>query len=301
MARRLLIMALCISGWMTTPGMVLAEDEAAEVRETFVSEPSWWLPPNAAEHGGKIDGLFLVIFWVTMITMIAVLAVLVYFLFKYRHQPGRKAVFIHGSHKLEVFWTITPAVLLVIMGILSIRVWADVRFSRPDRSVEEVTEVEVLAQQFQWNLRYPGLDGKFGTLDDLGTFDPDDPDQAIRIAEIVVPVDRHVRMILRSKDVLHSFFIPNMRQKLDAVPGLRGELWFKPTKTGLYEVACAELCGPQHYAMKGRIRVLSQEDFDAWWEEEYAEVLEILEYYAEEDEEMEEDAEEEEMEEEEEP
>lgn len=244
----------------------------------LVTTDSWWLPENAAAHGVKVDGIFTMIFVITVLVGLAVFGTLIYFLIKYRYQEGRKAVYLHGNHKLEMIWTITPAVILVIMGILSIRAWADIRMAEPAYG-EEIIEVEVLAQQFEWHIRYPGMDGKFGTLDDIGTFDKDDPDKSIIRDTIIVPVGKMVRVHLMSRDVLHSFFVPNMRQKLDAVPGLRGTLTFTPTRTGKFDLMCAELCGAQHYAMQGVLYVLSEEDYGAWLSERNAEVREILSYY----------------------
>src|SRR5690606_1772902 len=157
----------------------------------------------------------------------------------------------------------------------SIRTWGQLRMDRPGPEVE-TTDIEVLAQQFQWNFRYPGRDGKFGTRDDIGTFDMGDMERTPVINTFRVPVNKPVRIYLMSKDVLHSFFLPNVRMKLDAVPGLRGELWFTPTKVGRYDLACAELCGPQHYTMRGEMVVLPQEEYDAWMKERMEEVAYIL-------------------------
>ncbi len=274
----------------------LGAGELAAQTQDVHTRDTWWLPDNFAAHGGKVDALFTFIFVITMAALVGVQGTLVYFLVKYRHREGRKATFIHGHHKAEMIWTITPGVLLVLITILSTRTWAEIRFARPDPDKDDITEVEVLAQQFQWNVRYPGRDGKFGTLDDIGTFD-DPPDRPQEIADVHAPVHKPVRVHLMSKDVLHSFFIPNMRQKLDAVPGMRGELWFTPTDVGRYEIACAELCGPQHYTMRGVLIVHTQEEYDAWAKKYYEDYVKpILEEYGaleeEPAEEMEEDGEE---------
>ncbi|MEP0842988.1 MAG: cytochrome c oxidase subunit II [Phycisphaerae bacterium] len=235
----------------------------------------WWLPENASAHGGRIDALFTLIFVVTVATMILVFAFLAYLLVKYRHRAGRRVAYVHGNHRLEVLWTLTPAVMLVVMGILSLRVWADVSLNPPDSS-GDVTEVEVLAQQFQWNVRYPGKDRRFGTPDDFYTFDPKHEVKSLLPNRVTVPVGRPVKIYLMSKDVLHSFFLPHMRMKRDAVPGLRGVIYFTPTRTGRFDLACAELCGPQHYSMAGMFEVLSQEQYDAWYQERLDEVAEQI-------------------------
>ncbi len=135
--------------------------------------------------------------------------------------------------------------------------------------------IEVTAQQFMWNVRYPGPDGKFGrtnpALVDEATnalgmdrTDPAGKDDIVTINEITVPVDRPLRVILHSKDVIHSFFLPNLRVKQDAVPGMSPEVIFLPTRIGNYELACAELCGLAHYRMRGFFNVVSEREFDAW-------------------------------------
>ncbi len=262
------------------PLSVFLLTSASVLGQGVVKSDTWWLPKDASEHGHQVDSLFDVIFVVTGISFVLVQAVLVYLLVKYRYRKGRKAKFIHGHHKAEVIWTLTPAVLLLVMGILSIRAWAQIRTVPPDPAKEEITEIEILAQQFQWNVRYAGKDGKFGTMDDIGSFaglygpgvtvPTDDEREAVSPNYIRVPVGRTVRVHLMSRDVLHSFFVPNMRQKMDAVPGLRGQLWFKPVETGEYEIYCAELCGPQHYSMRGALKVLPVEEFDEWVEEYYS-------------------------------
>jgi cytochrome c oxidase subunit II len=249
---------------------------AAASGQGTVAHDSWWLPPNASVEGAQIDSMFDIIFVLTNAIMVAVFAVLIYFLIKYRFQSRRRAAFIHGHHRAEVIWTITPAIILIVMGILSIRVWGQMRLDRPDPTKTPITEVEVLAQQFQWNIRYPGADGKMGTRDDIGTFDPADQEKMAIVSEVRVPVNRTVRIHLRSRDVLHSFFLPNMRTKLDAVPGLHGELWFTPNQVGKFEIACAELCGPQHYTMRGILDVMSEEDYGKWLKEKEDEVREQI-------------------------
>jgi len=255
---------------------------AGAFAQEIVKKDTWWLPPNASLEGRQVDWLFDLIFVVTGVLFVAVEVLLVYFLIKYRHRKDRKATFLHGHHQAEVIWTATPALILVIMGILSIRVWGQMRLDRPDPLKQKITEIEVLAQQFQWNIRYPGKDGKFGTRDDIGTFDPSgatDPIEAQKTPEvgfIHVPVNQMVRVHLMSRDVLHSFFLPNMRTKMDAVPGLRGELWFTPTQVGRYDLACAELCGPQHYTMKGDLIVHTPEEYDAWLKGKYEEIAQII-------------------------
>lgn len=251
-----------------------AQTPEASAETGIVKHNNWWLPPRASVEGEQVDVMFTVIFVVTMIAMVGVFAVLIVFLIKYRYRSGRRATFIHGHHQAEVIWTLTPAVILVVLGILSIRVWGQLRMDKPGPE-RRTTEIEVLAQQFNWNFRYPGRDGRFGTPDDVGSFEADSEKSPLT-GVFRVPVGRTVRIHLMSRDVLHSFFLPNMRIKMDAVPGLRGDLWFTPTQVGRYDLACAELCGPQHYTMAGTLIVMPQAEFDAWMKERQAEVADLI-------------------------
>jgi cytochrome c oxidase subunit 2 len=119
--------------------------------------------------------------------------------------------------------------------------------------------VEVVARQFEWRLRYPGRDGMLGTRDDL-----------FLTNDLHLPVDEDILIQLKSMDVLHSFFLPNMRIKQDAVPGMKIPVWFKAKETGQFDIVCAELCGWGHYKMKGRITIESREDFNRWLDDQYA-------------------------------
>ena len=116
--------------------------------------------------------------------------------------------------------------------------------------------VEVTARQFEWRLRYPGPDGEIGTIDDIH-----------HVNDLHIPVDEEILVDLKSMDVLHSFFLPELRVKQDAVPGMKIPVWFKALEPGEYDLVCAELCGWGHYKMKGRLTVQSREDYDAWLEE----------------------------------
>jgi cytochrome c oxidase subunit 2 len=167
---------------------------------------------------------------------------------KKRHD---KATFTHGNHKLEMVWTIIPVILLLVIAFSQMKTWADIKFegNMPDKA----PIAEVYASQFDWRFRYPGADGKLGTADDI-----ENP------FEFVVPVNEKLRFILRSRDVIHSFFVPYFRLKQDAVPGMAIPVWFEATKEGTYDLVCAELCGWGHYKMAGRVRVVSRAAYDAW-------------------------------------
>lgn len=217
-----------------------------------------WLPKDVSDHGKEIDSLFYFILALTGIVFIVTEMLLFWFIWKYdaAARGEEKATYIHGSHTLEVIWTIIPAVVMLFLAIYQMNAWADVKMRRP---VMKPT-VEVVARQFEWRLRYPGPDGDLGTPDDL-----------FLVNDLHVPVDEDVLVQLKSMDVLHSFFLPNLRIKQDAVPGMKIPVWFKATETGEYDLVCAELCGWGHYKMKGRITIESREDFDAWLEQKYRE------------------------------
>jgi len=210
-----------------------------------------WFPTDVSEHGHVIDGLFMMILWLTGAVFIATEVCLAAFLWRYDARSNRDAIkFTHGSHTLEVVWTIVPAATLLFIAIYQMNAWADAKIRQPKNPG---VEIEVRARQFEWRFRYPGPDGKLYTPDDIH-FD----------SELHVPVDEEVLVHLKSEDVLHSFFLPNLRVKQDAVPGMVIPVWFKPTKEGAWDLVCAELCGWGHYKMRGRIVVQSREDFNAW-------------------------------------
>lgn len=214
-----------------------------------------WFPHDISTFGPGIDLLFLVIFWITVITWIAVSVAMVVFLFKYRHRPGRKASYIEGNQRLEIFWTTATAVIMVALALASRSTWADIKEHGPPGEVF----YKVTAKQFNWEITYPGPDGKLGTADDVTVEN-----------EFHVPVDKVVRIDLTSKDVIHSFFVPNMRLKQDAVPGRIINVWFVAREAGQYEIPCAELCGFGHSGMKGTLVVQSQADYDKWLKDTYS-------------------------------
>ena len=226
---------------------------AAASTVTGAGGSPYWLPPNASEHGGEIDFLFVLITVVVGIAFVLVEACLIIFAWRYRHRPGRKATFIHGNHRLEIAWTVIPAVILTILVLISISTWGKIRYGSPP---ENATKIEVLGQQFQWDFKVLGTAERFGKVDDL-----------LSQGLVHVPLGKPVSVTLRSRDVLHSFFLPNMRVKLDAVPGMTGHIWFTPKQVGSYEVVCAELCGAEHWKMKGMFHVDTPEDYEKWLDE----------------------------------
>jgi cytochrome c oxidase subunit 2 len=223
----------------------------------FAAAIPFWLqlPEGVSSYAGTIDGIFSLILWITGIIFILVEALLLFFLFRYRHREGRRAHYTHGNNRVEVIWTIIPAFICVVLALLSRRSWADIKQRMPG----DAMQVEILAEQFAWNIRYPGPDGKLNTGDDIVTLN-----------QLHFPVGRPVVATLRSKDVIHSFFLPEFRVKQDAVPGMSTRIWFDGIRTGHWEIACAELCGLGHYRMKGFVTVETQQEFEKWLAEQAA-------------------------------
>jgi cytochrome c oxidase subunit 2 len=214
----------------------------------------FWLPEGISTYSGTIDALFTAIFWITAIVWAAVTIAMVVFMVKYRARPGRRAVYIEGNPRLEVLWTTVTAIILIALALLSRSTWANIKENGPPGDVF----YKVTAKQFNWEITYPGPDGKLGTADDV-TVEND----------FHVPVNKVVRFELTSKDVIHSFFVPWVRLKQDAVPGRLIHVWFDATREGQYEIPCAELCGFGHSGMKGTLYVQSEQEFQRWLKDKY--------------------------------
>ncbi len=240
---------------------------------SFVVAPFYkhWLPHDISQHGHTIDHLFYFILWLTGAVFVATEVALFWFLWRYDSQGQAKPVkYTHGSHSLEIVWTIIPAAVLLFIAIYQMNAWADSKIRNPAAGPDGVygtaddmlPTLEVTGRQFEWRLRYPGLkaQGRLGDRDDIFVTN-----------DLHLPVNEEILIDLKSADVLHSFFLPNMRVKQDAVPGMKIPVWFRATETGVYDLVCAELCGWGHYKMKGRLTIESRPDFDRWLEERFRE------------------------------
>src|SRR5262249_13487385 len=230
----------------------------------FVSG-KWWFPASISAHGPRYDSQFLITIIVVGISFPAAKVGLGWGVWKCRDTAGaQRAASSHGNNRLEVIWTIVTAVIFISLAVMGQRVWASLHlYSAPPGSLQ----VEVVAQQFSWNFHYAGKDKVFGRTDPnliddsslnfvgLDETDPNSKDDAV-VPTLVIPVDRPVELILRSKDVTHSFWVPQLRFKQDLVPGMNIRVHFTAVKTGKYELACAELCGMNHYKMKSYLLVL---------------------------------------------
>ena len=240
----------------------------------FIWHP-WWLPAGAAAAAGFIDKQFTLTYVLMGIVFLAAQLGLGYLAWRYRERPSAPPVhYSHGNTTLELVWTALTAVLFIGLNLMGSTVWAHERFEPAEAGA---VQVEVTGMQFAWYFRYPGPDGKYGatkpSLMDPSAggeaavgLDPSDPASKddVVTGTMYLPVNREVDLSLRAVDVIHSFFVPNMRFKQDAVPGLNIHMHVKPTVIGDYEIACAELCGLGHYKMHGMVHVVSQEDFDKW-------------------------------------
>jgi cytochrome c oxidase subunit 2 len=224
---------------------------------TFVDAANhgWWFPPAVSTYAPKIDGLFNLILYMVGFTFLVTEVALVWFVFRYSKRSADKGAFTHGNHQLEMVWTAIPATALLFIAFKQMGTWAEIKFEKSfpthGRFTREKPIAEVWASQFDWRFRYPGDDGVIGTVDDVEN-----------AFEFVVPVREPVVFHLRSRDVIHSFFVPQFRLKQDALPGHTIPVWFQAEEEGLYDLVCAELCGWGHYKMAGRVRVVSAQEFD---------------------------------------
>jgi cytochrome c oxidase subunit 2 len=211
----------------------------------------WWLPDAGSTFAGPIDTLFTAILIITGIALVLVEVGLVTFVIRYRGRPGRKAFYTHGSTRAEVIWTAIPAVTMVALGLISNHYWVLIK---DKKSVPpNAYRLGVHAKQFEWQVTYPGPDEKLGTSDDFTVRN-----------QLHVIVNEPTAVELTSEDVIHSFFVPEWRLKQDAVPGMHITAWFQPTKTGEFELGCAELCGMGHYRMRARVFVQTPDEYKAW-------------------------------------
>ncbi|MBA3713090.1 MAG: cytochrome c oxidase subunit II [Pyrinomonadaceae bacterium] len=232
----------------------------------------WWFPESITAHGPAYDRQFLISIIVVGLTFAAAQIGLGVMLWRYgssRRGGNERAVYSHGSNRLEVVWTIVTAVIFVSLGLMGQRVWAQLHFNNAPAGS---AQIRVTAQQFQWNFHYPGADNKFGRTDPAKIADASanfiglDEDSPGAKDDVVVPtlavqVDRPVELVLSARDVTHSIWVPELRFKQDLVPGLNISVHFTPVKTGKFELACAELCGQLHYKMKSYLLVLPENEY----------------------------------------
>ena len=241
-----------------------------------------WTFTPLASNWAMVDFTIDVTFWVTGAVFVAVNLFMAYCVIKFRNKrKEQKSAYEPENKPLETWLTVVTTIGVAAMLAPGLFVWA--KFVEVP---EEAHEVEAVGQQWHWTYRYPGEDGKFGEVDaerisadNPFGMDPDDPngrdDVLVMHPEARLPIDKPVKMVLRAKDVLHNFTVPQFRVKMDLVPGMQTFMWFTPNQTGRFEVLCEELCGIAHFAMRGAVIVEEQDAFDAWLAEQptYAETI----------------------------
>jgi len=236
----------------------------------FVVRP-FWFPSAVAANTAVLDHQFSIALLLLGALFVAgqlVLAVLVL-----RGRSRRSAAYSQGSWRFEITWTFLIATLFFWFNIAGARVWSEIKIHH---AATDSIQVEVTGVQFQWYFRYPGPDATWGHVDaqkfaranegnPLG-IDPDDPAARDDIvsASLVLPVNHDIDLTLRSQDVIHSVFIPAMRFKQDAVPGMDIHAHLRPLQTGTFEIACSQLCGLGHYRMRAAVKIVSDEEFKQW-------------------------------------
>ncbi len=262
-------MALVIALIVLTVGSVLFH---------FISP--WYLTPLAS-NWSTIDFTLDLTFWVTGVVFVAVNGFMAYAVYRYRYDKNRRSEYRPENSKLELWLTGLTSIGVAAMLAPGLFVWAE--FVTPP---DNASEVEAVGQQWHWGFRLPGADGKFGAVEaryvtqanpfGMEADDPNGQDDVLVDGNTLhLPIDQPVKVLLRSKDVLHNFAVAQFRVKMDLVPGLVSFLWFTPTRTGDFEVLCEELCGVGHHTMRGMVVVDEQADYDAWLatQSTYAQVL----------------------------
>jgi cytochrome c oxidase subunit 2 len=233
-----------------------------------ILSPWWWTP--IASNWRYIDDTIIITFWITGGVFTAILLFMAYCVFRFRHQPRRRAAYEPENKKLEWWLTIVTAVGVGAMLTPGLFVWAQF-VTVP----EGASEAEAIGQQWQWSFRLPGEDGRLGKSDTqyissdnpLG-LNPNDRDArddvVIEGEDLHLPLGKPVKLLLRSIDVVHSFYVPEFRTKMDLLPGMVTYVWFIPTRTGTFEILCAELCGTGHFGMRGKVVVQEESEYQAW-------------------------------------
>ena len=229
----------------------------------------WWWTPVASNWGGMDDTIILT-FWVTGAVFIAVCLFMAYCTWRYRYQKDRKAEYKPEDKKLEFHLTWLTTLGVVVMLAPGLVVW-----HKYVNVPKEALNVEVVAYQWGWKYRLPGEDGILGKTEiklvssenpfGLNLDDPNGKDDLlVNDGDLHLQINKPVKFLLRSLDVLHNFYVPQFRGKMDMVPGLVTFYWLTPTRTGDFEVLCAEFCGTGHYAMRGRVFVDEEKKYHQW-------------------------------------
>jgi len=228
---------------------------------TALAEPGYGRPLDVSLDGHRSDWLFNVTTVSISVLFLIMAGILVWTSLVHRDRPGREAHYEHGTGRSSIILTavISSIIFFGVDGTLLYNSFVDLSnafYKFPTKQDNPVT-VEVYAQQWAWTFRYPGADGKFNTADDVVSFN-----------DLYIPENTPVMLKLKSKDVIHSFYLPNFRTKQDAVPGSTTQLWFQATKTGEFEIGCAQHCGVNHYKMRGFLHITKKDEFTQWLKDE---------------------------------
>ena len=237
------------------------------------------LPIQASTHAAELDHMTVLVHWLMLVLFVGWGAFFVFVLFRFRKRANPKASYVGAKGKISKGSEVAIIVVeMVLLFVYAIPAWAARVRDFPAES--EAVVVRVVAEQFAWNIHYPGADGRFGRTDimlvasdnplGLDRSDPDASDDLTTINQLNLPVDRPVLVHLMSKDVIHSFGLFEMRVKQDAIPGMSIPVWFIPNRVGDYEIACSQLCGLGHYRMRGFMSIQTDVEYQAWTAEQAA-------------------------------
>jgi Heme/copper-type cytochrome/quinol oxidases, subunit 2 len=242
------------------------------------------LPVSASEHGVKYDSMFMATMWVTGSVFLLTQAILFWFCFKYQSTEKKTSFFYPHNNKLELIWTTVPAIAMAALVAVGLRNWVAMTSEAPKDSAI----VEIVGKQFNWLIRYPGKDNVLGKrdfrkIDDANNVLGQDWNDKANMDDIVAQngemhlvVNKPVKLIIGSRDVIHDVGLAHFRMKMDAVPGIVTTIWFTPTITStemkkitnnpdfIYEISCDQMCGKGHYSMRGTIIVETQAEYDEW-------------------------------------
>ncbi|GAB3169882.1 cytochrome c oxidase subunit II [Telluribacter humicola] len=266
---------------------------------TYIAAEEDFLPAASSVHGRRLDDLFWFSMGVLAIPFLVVNFLLFYFSYKYQYKPGRIATYYPENHKLEIIWTAIPAIVMALLVFTGWRAWSDITSEAP----ADAEVIEIVGKQFNWIVRYGGVDdNRLGNYNyklidaqnevGIDLTDENSLDDFTNNTEIHIPAGRPVLLKIRARDVLHSVFIPHMRVKMDAVPGMPTKFWFVPDKTTNeiraelgdpnfdYELACTEICGRGHFAMRMRVIVEDEASYRKWVSEQKTFLQTYPEYLA---------------------
>lgn len=272
--------------WGLLFGVVLA---AAFVLTVVSSQVGWWLPHPASSYAADIDNLFSLILWVVAFFFVLTEAVLVYAMIRFAQAPGRKAEYTHGNHRLELFWTFVPGVILIMLALFQIKVWASIKYPTHMAEAietEDFLQLDVTMRQWEYRVRYPSPERYAGWFtnrdsarDDYAKKFPERPDDIPVVNDIHCVKGQKVLMHLRTRDVIHAVFLPQIRLKQDALPGRTIPSWFEATEANyrlengqwvedrnrVFDLVCTQYCGSRHSMMRGKLYVHpTKDDFVAW-------------------------------------